>query len=834
VLSALRADADTWIVAQDGSGDFTQLSVAVRAAADGDVLVLLDGTYDGALIRGKGLELVAHTMSDVVTGQIRVEDLAPDQHVALSGFLVRSTQTTHELQGALYVSNCRGSVRCQAMHLGSESYWGDDHLGAGAQIEHSANVSLVNSISRGGGKFLGSSSPQANPGMLLSNSNVSLHGCGVAGAPSLNLGGAAVQASATTLFISGSGLSGGAGQETNEDYCKLAQVGSGGDGLVLQDASLAYLQDSTVAGGVPGHTDFPCWLIGASGTAFVISPGSEVVQLPGDYRDWSISNLGFQNGTLRVNYKGLPGDRVFLTRSPTPDFTLDTSLNGLLLLVPLNGLAFIGPVDPSGDLVVDLALEQVLTSEPARGFFLQLFVVDADNERLIGGPGHVAVANIEDFSDCNATIFVDDDGLPGAAGTHWASAMPDLQVALDLARERYLECGVEAEIWIAEGTYRPSTQATGELPAFFIDVPVHIYGGFVGTELDPSQRDVEAHPSLLTGDWLGNDAPSFYGYWDNAAAVLLIRNQYDLTQDKVVVDGLVFAGARDGAGLWLDANGYGSSVEVRQCIFRDNKAESTAAAGLFGAAFRALLLDCSFERNLCFAGYAAAQLAFPGLGLESEARVLGCEFRDNVALYDGSGGTYIGAGWTSIANSLFIDNRGHDLGLINGADSPTTTLLVTGCTLIGNSVAQGPAGIGTSGYYSFVRRLENSILWGNTSGTEVGEAAQLGGGVNSDFTCWWSLIEGWTGTFAGSGCFDRNPLTDANGRPGPGSPCIDAGNNDLVPADDLDLDQDGDWTEPLETDLAGAPRFADVPSAPDTGQGSPPLVDIGAYEAQGP
>jgi len=52
---------------------------------------------------------------------------------------------------------------------------------------------------------------------------------------------------------------------------------------------------------------------------------------------------------------------------------------------------------------------------------------------------------------------------------------------------------------------------------------------------------------------------------------------------------------------------------------------------------------------------------------------------------------------------------------------------------------------------------------------------------------------------------------------GPGSPCIDAANNAYVPAG-------------VTTDLDGAPRFHDDPKTPDTGSGSPPVVDMGCYE----
>jgi hypothetical protein len=51
----------------------------------------------------------------------------------------------------------------------------------------------------------------------------------------------------------------------------------------------------------------------------------------------------------------------------------------------------------------------------------------------------------------------------------------------------------------------------------------------------------------------------------------------------------------------------------------------------------------------------------------------------------------------------------------------------------------------------------------------------------------------------------------------PGAPGIDAGDNAAVPVD-------------LLADLDGNPRFDDVLSAPNSGPGTPPIVDRGAYE----
>jgi hypothetical protein len=103
------------------------------------------------------------------------------------------------------------------------------------------------------------------------------------------------------------------------------------------------------------------------------------------------------------------------------------------------------------------------------------------------------------------------------------------------------------------------------------------------------------------------------------------------------------------------------------------------------------------------------------------------------------------------------------------------------------------------------------------------------GVVSINFT----LLEGWNGTLGGTGNFSADPsfvnplgpdgiagTGDEDMRIATGSPCIDAGNNNALPAG-------------LLVDLAAAPRRVDDPSTVDTGLGTPPLVDIGAYEFQG-
>ena len=121
--------------------------------------------------------------------------------------------------------------------------------------------------------------------------------------------------------------------------------------------------------------------------------------------------------------------------------------------------------------------------------------------------------------------------------------------------------------------------------------------------------------------------------------------------------------------------------------------------------------------------------------------------------------------------------------------------------------------------------LTNCILWGNTAPT----GAQIyNDGTSSATVSYCDVQGGWAGT----GNINANPLfVDADGpdnivgteddnlRLSSGSPCIDAGDNNAVPGG-------------IVTDLDGLSRFFNDPATSDTGNGTPPIVDMGAYEYQ--
>ncbi|MCU0465234.1 MAG: hypothetical protein MUF38_11775 [Anaerolineae bacterium] len=133
--------------------------------------------------------------------------------------------------------------------------------------------------------------------------------------------------------------------------------------------------------------------------------------------------------------------------------------------------------------------------------------------------------------------------------------------------------------------------------------------------------------------------------------------------------------------------------------------------------------------------------------------------------------------------------------------------------------------------------LRNSILWGNTNGDATAPQIVNDSTFGSN-TVTNSIVQG--GQFGG---LDSNPLfttpltgsatpsTAGNFQLSDSSPAIDAGANANVPADTFDADGDTNLTEDAP-DLAAAIRRVNDTGVSDTGSGTAPIVDLGAYEKQ--
>ncbi|MBL7152900.1 MAG: right-handed parallel beta-helix repeat-containing protein [Phycisphaerae bacterium] len=316
-----------------------------------------------------------------------------------------------------------------------------------------------------------------------------------------------------------------------------------------------------------------------------------------------------------------------------------------------------------------------------------------------------------------------------------------------------------------------------------------------------------------------------------------------------------------GGGAMYNEN---SSPTLEGCTFTDNEAYPSASygGGITNERSSPTLRDCTFTGNQAWAGGgiyntdnsnpALENCTFlnnqavrgAGMGNSGSAPTLSrCAFTGNSASYYGGGMRNTAGSNPVLTHCIFTGNSGQSGGAMsNGSSGPaiinclfsgnaavshggavandSSTTMFINCTIYGNS---GPSGGGVASYdYSEVT-ITNSILWDNTPN-------QI---YNDDPACNEILFSCVRGGWEGTGNISGDPLfADADGPdniPGTedddcsilaGSPCIDAGNNSAVPPT-------------LLTDLAGLARFADDLSAPDIGSGTPPIVDMGAYENQG-
>jgi predicted outer membrane repeat protein len=161
----------------------------------------------------------------------------------------------------------------------------------------------------------------------------------------------------------------------------------------------------------------------------------------------------------------------------------------------------------------------------------------------------------------------------------------------------------------------------------------------------------------------------------------------------------------------------------------------------------------------------------------------------------------------NIHTCLVSGNLATDSG---GGISVGGSVKIRQCTIVENQ-----AGIDGSGVkrISGDIRLDNSIVWANYP-----SESQYSTGIVYTYSC----LPGGTGTSISS-----DPQLANGFRLGPGSPCIDAGDEGKLPHDALDLKSNGNTTEPDPFDLDLLPRLVDDPSVPNTGKG---VVDIGCYE----
>ena len=431
------------------------------------------------------------------------------------------------------------------------------------------------------------------------------------------------------------------------------------------------------------------------------------------------------------------------------------------------------------------AAEGVVNAPESNNCRLKITDVDAT------AAGESPVFEVLDRSGLNP-ILVDVNAsgrnIGGRAGdTVWVDAFISLQDALAVA-------GPMDKIWVAEGTYSPSGPRRDQTRSFGIKSGVTVLGGFTGSEAEDSQRDFVNNQTILTGDNLQNDNLLIEAtFFDNSYHVL----SGNASAMAAVVDGVIVTGGmalavaphNSGAGLFND----GGIVTLKNCIFSRNRATSEGG-GIYNSN-------------------------------NGEIRLENCIFYLNNASQRGAA-VYHGGSNAEIINSVFSHNFTANVG--GGIYSLQSTSTITNCTFSFNSADQG-AGIYNN---SSSPVISNSIFWGNisTGQRNISEISIFDNDTSTSQVTH-SLVRG---NFSnGTHIIDQNPFflnpndpdgddnlfytSDDGNQLDSQSPAIDAGDA-LSPEFSL-------------SDILGEGRFDDG-EVKDSGSGTPPYSDLGAYERQ--
>jgi hypothetical protein len=314
------------------------------------------------------------------------------------------------------------------------------------------------------------------------------------------------------------------------------------------------------------------------------------------------------------------------------------------------------------------------------------------------------------FAIANAQIYVDQSATGAGNGTSWTDAYTELHEAITNSAQ-------SDEIWVAAGTYLPTTADSNRSISFYPKNGQTIYGGFDGTEATAGERDPSANVTILSGDLEQNDNSSLEytdaTRQDNSYHVVRLNGQIT----NVTIDGFTISDGnanglaehtsnansysdKRGGAIYSDPNTTANEVEFKNCILENNTGEE--CAGFYGhgrwsgtgTVHNVSFIGCTIRNNHQQKYETMFYVSTPGWQMYARGTIANCLFYNNTSdergsciggfASTGNGGTSVGLQGLVIENNTFYNNTGVNVFYtFQGASVVITNNIVHGNTISG-------------------------------------------------------------------------------------------------------------------------------------------------------
>jgi hypothetical protein len=354
--------ADVIVVDGDGApgSDFTDLTTAVFAAADGDTLIVDGGgpldVYGSFFVVGKSLNVIGRADASGarprVVGVVDVRSLPAGEHFVMRGFDVVSNDPAFY---AVQLLDNSGTVFLEDLALRMPGVVAGEFQGRPPlAIFECRGVHLVRIDAAGPH---GTASAAGGPGMQIVNSQVAIHGCnfhggdGAAAQPSSNgtNGGAALRQFDSEVLIEGSLFEGGAGGAGLSTGSGCFGGGLGGNALevfvqVAPSSTVWHVSSTFLGGATAGSVACPA----GDPVAPIATAGGTVSALPGQAPSLASPVLVEFGSSFELAIAGPPSAFAFVGVSPVPRHHPALSLAGVLAIEPRFGIVEVGQLSATG------------------------------------------------------------------------------------------------------------------------------------------------------------------------------------------------------------------------------------------------------------------------------------------------------------------------------------------------------------------------------------------------------------------------------------------------------------------------------------------------------